>query len=344
LRAAVVALTGRYRDSVTPPLQWRSLNVDDFDQWMVLLHAIETFDREHERTVRSDVDRLAEDWKLDVNSIGAFAADGTLLGYGRNGCRPGATDAITVYLAGGVHPEARGQGLGQKVLEWQLDRAVHNVTELRAIDPAATNLPPVAGWFVEEQVDSRARLFAAAGFTQTRWFLELQRPLTAAIALPPLPDGLVYLQFTDDLSERTRVSHNAAFADHYNPHPYTAEDWVLRGTSDPAFRPAMSYVIVDQLAEGQPVVAYACNHEYVEDWADQGFTDGYTGLLGVVRERRGQGLAKYLLDMTANAFLNAGHTVATLTVDADSATGATDLYFSQGYVSKHRTSFYSLGL
>jgi GNAT superfamily N-acetyltransferase len=311
---------------------------------MRLLVTVETFDREHERTVRSDLERLAEEWKLDVNSIGAFTSDGALLAYGRNGCRPGGTEAITVYLLGGVHPEARGHGIGRQVLEWQLKRAPGNIAAVRAKDLGAADLPTRAAAFVEEQMEDRARLFSAAGFTQTRWFLELRRPLTEAIVLPPLPDGLACRTFSDELSERTRESHNRAFADHFNPHPYSVENWRTHGTEDPAFRPALSHLIVDESADGEPVVAYALNHEYVEDWPDQGFTDGYTGLLGVVRERRGQGLAKYLLDRTANSFLEAGHAVATLSVDADSPTGAVDLYVSQGYSATHRTGLFTRDL
>lgn len=325
-------------------LEWRSLTKGDFDQWMRLLDAIQTYDEEHERTSRSDLEQFAEEWALDTDSIGAFTADGDLLAYGRNRCRPGATDIITVNLFGGVHPSVRKQGLGRDILTWQLSRAHHNAASVRDGDAHAAELPAEAACYVEEQIDSRARLLSASGFTPTRWLLELQRLLADATPVRQLPTGLVCLSFDDDLSERVRVAHNLAFADHWNPHPFSPKDWHLLVTSVESFRPAMSYAIVDQTAHEQPVVAFVLNAEYVDDWPQQDYTESYTDLLGVIRERRGQGLAKYLLDMTANAAIEAGHSLTTLAVDADNPTGAAQMYLAQGYTPHFRTSRYALPL
>jgi GNAT superfamily N-acetyltransferase len=53
---------------------------------------------------------------------------------------------------------------------------------------------------------------------------------------------------------------------------------------------------------------------------------GYVGLLGVRRPWRGRGLAKALLHRTFAEFWRRGLTHVTLGVDAESPTGATQLY------------------
>jgi ribosomal protein S18 acetylase RimI-like enzyme len=101
-------------------------------------------------------------------------------------------------------------------------------------------------------------------------------------------------------------------------------------------------VVVDTDEPGDPVVAYVLNTEYAHDWAAQGFTEGYTELLGVRREWRGRGLATYLLGRTGRVFAAVGHPFATLGVDADNPTGALALYRSLGYEPAHRTTYYSI--
>lgn len=95
---------------------------------------------------------------------------------------------------------------------------------------------------------------------------------------------------------------------------------------------------------GEPVVAYVINTEYTHDWAAQGFTEGYTELLGVRRAWRKRGLATHLLELSAEVFAAAGHPYATLGVDADNPTGASALYRSLGYEPVHRTTYYSIAV
>ncbi|MGH3358943.1 MAG: GNAT family N-acetyltransferase, partial [Nocardioidaceae bacterium] len=248
---------------------------------------------------------------------------------------------VSVQLLGGVDPDWRGRGVGRRVLDWQRTRAAQNVADLRAA--AAADLPARIGSGVEEQVTSHTRLLERAGFTATRWFTELRRPLTGPYEVPPLDvDGLRVEPYIDAHAERLRVAHNEAFLDHWGSNPHDAESWRTNLLEDEAFRPQQSFVIVDRTASGEPVAAYVVNTEYEQDWAAQGFTAGYTEMLGVVRAWRGRGLARQLLARSARVFADAGHPYATLDVDAENPTGAVALYASLGYEAVHRSVYYSV--
>lgn len=328
-------------------LAWRPLRSDDIGPWFELIDRIERHDECTERERPSDLETLTKQSWVDLAADGRVGvdADGVFRAYARNDFRPGARETLAIRLTGGVDPDWRGRGIGRAMLEWQCARAVANVAELRAGDPVAAELPARMGSFVEEQITSQARLLEAAGFTTLRWFTELRRSLgerqnVAALDL----DGLAVRPYDGDIGERVRQAHNDAFRDHWGSNPHSPEAWRTGVEEDEAFRPAMSYVIVDTAGPDQPVVAYAVNCEFEHDWAAQGFTEGYTEALGVRRAWRGRGLAKHLLELSAEAFAKAGHPYATLDVDSQNPTGAVALYESLGYRSVHRAAYYARDL
>lgn len=327
-------------------LTWRGLSAaSDLDAWFALIDRIQRHDRCHERVHRRDLDVLPrQSWvDLEADARVLVDADDVMRAYGHNSFRPAAGDDVSVLLLGGVDPDWRGRGIGRRVLAWQRERATQNVADLRAA--SSTQLPGRIGCGVEEQVTSRARLLESAGFTATRWFTELRRPLAGPYVVPPLPvDGLRVEPYADAHAERLRVAHNEAFRDHWGTNPHDAESWRTNVLENEAFRPRQSFVVVDPATPGEPIVAYVVNTEYEQDWADQSFTDGYTEMLGVRRGWRGRGLARRLLTLTARVFAEAGHRYATLDVDADNPTGAVALYESLGYEPVHRAAYYSVAV
>jgi len=330
----------------TPGLTWRGLAASDLEPWFELVTRVQEHDAEHERTRMADLETLTQQsWvHLGADFLAAVDEDGVFRAVGRNAFRPGATDALAITLVGGVDPSWRGRGLGRSLLAWQLARAVQNIAHLRASVPGAADLPARIGCFVEDHIPGRVRLLAASGFEPTRWFTELRRPLRPGMAGPPplAVPGLRTEGFTDAFTERTRLAHNEAFVDHWGSNPHTAESWCSNLIDDEAFRPAQSFVIVDTYEPGEPVVAYVINNEYTHDWVAQGFTEGYTELLGVRRAWRKRGLASHLLELSAEVFAAAGHPYASLGVDADNPAGASALYRSLGYEPVHHSTYYSI--
>lgn len=328
------------------------MTASDIDGLFALVDKIQRHDEEQERTRRADLELLtrqswvdlAADARVGVDSDGRFRAAG------RNAFRPGAVETLSIHLEGGVDPQWRGRGIGRELLRWQRARALRNIADLRAADPAARELPARYGAFVEDQITSRARLLRAAGFTPSRWFTEFRRPLDARYDVPSLGiDGLRVDRLDDDrldtdLSERVRQAHNDAFLDHWGSNPHDEEAWRTGVVEDEAFRPAQSFAIVDTTDTAEPVVAYVVNCEYEHDWVAQGFSAGYTEAIGVRRAWRGRGLAKHLLALSAGVFAEAGHPYAELDADADNPSGAVALYESLGYQAAHRATYYSVAV
>lgn len=194
-------------------LTWRPITRADLDELFALISRIQDHDRENERLTRADLEAMANrPWlDLSLDSLMAVDSGGIPRAWGRTGFRPGDTSQISVHLMGGVDPGWRSRGLGRKILEWQSERAPHNVAALRA----DRDVPAQIGGFVEDHLLDRRRLFEAAGFEATRWFTEMRCPIKAGGAtVPELPPPLRVEPFGKENSERIRQAHNISFAGH----------------------------------------------------------------------------------------------------------------------------------
>lgn len=320
-------------------LTWRPITRADLDELFVLISRIQDHDRENERLTRADLGAMAnQPWlDLSLDSLMAVDSGGIPRAWGRTGFRPGDTSQISVHLMGGVDPGWRSRGLGRKILEWQSERAPHNVAALRA----DRDVPAQIGGFVEDHLLDRRRLFEAAGFEATRWFTEMRCPIKAGGApVPELSPPLLVEPFGKENSERIRQAHNISFAEHWAFTVFTPQTWGLL-LEDEAFRPELSFAIVDPSVDGRPVVAFVLNAEYEQDWHTAADKEGYTEYLGVVPEWRSHGLASHLLGLSAARFVERGHPFAALGVDTDNATGALALYESLGYESVQGATYFS---
>jgi ribosomal protein S18 acetylase RimI-like enzyme len=117
-------------------------------------------------------------------------------------------------------------------------------------------------------------------------------------------------------------AHSAAFLDHFDFTPVDLETWLgyVTGQTDDRSQ----WLVVEH--DGR-IVGYAqgSNRYAAEDC-------GYVASIGVIREQRGQGLARALLRARMADDVARGRISTILAVDADSPTGATALYESVGMV------------
>src|SRR5262249_7010286 len=123
-----------------------------------------------------------------------------------------------------------------------------------------------------------------AGSSRFGWFCDLPRALAQT---PPVrvPAGLRLVPFQLAHSEATRLAHNEAFADHWGFTPTSVEDWRRWGIGQRAFRPGVSFLLLD----GAEVAGYLLSYEYEAERAATGVREAHVGVLGTRRPWRGGG-------------------------------------------------------
>lgn len=322
-------------------LRWRAITLDDIDLWHALEGELETHDDLTERYDRDDlVEELTGGSHKDParDSLIGVDSGGVARAFGQIEALPG-TSLRRVYLWGGVHPEWRTRGVGRALLAWQLARANEVLGEQRG--PGGESVSDVPWRIVvnhREPLADRNALCEAAGLVAIRWFHDMLRPLgDEAEPVPAVTaeNGFQVVPWTEDLDDAARLAHNESFAGHWGSQPRDEEMWRLRTTGHRSFRRDWSRVVLDRVARGgggRPEIAgYVACHAYPQDWAGQGYTQGWIDLLGVRPAWRGRGLAPALLASAMNAFAESDMQTAGLDVDTGNASGALDLYSRMGF-------------
>ena len=313
-------------------LTWRAMTAADIPAWHRMIVATEAVDEPDEHfTVEDLADELdAPSVDPTVDSRAAVTPAGDILAAGLSTARPMGGPMRRYDFWGAVDPAWRGQGLGRRLLAWQIERAAER---------HAQDAPPVPGWAglgAEEHREDVRRLADRAGLTPLRWFTSLQRPLTSTPPLDAveLSDGLRLAPLGEDRDEDVRLAHNNAWVDHWGFTASPEADWHARVVGLRNLRRDWSHLVVTDADE---IAGYALNVAFEQDWAAQGYREGYTLLLGVRQAWRGRGVAKALLAATDRTFRSAGMDVAGLDVDSENPTGALQLYQGLGYEPVNRT-------
>ncbi|WBB66189.1 mycothiol synthase [Micromonospora sp. WMMD812] len=156
----------------------------------------------------------------------ARADDGTLTGYAHLDTTDPA-GGIGVELV--VHPAYRRRGTGRALA--------------RGVLASATG--PLRAWAHGDH-PSAAALAVDLGFTRARVLWQLRRSLTAPLAEPALPDGVVLRAFEPGADDVAWLALNArAFADHPEQGRWTADDLRVR-LAEPWFDPAGFLLAVEE--------------------------------------------------------------------------------------------------
>ncbi|MGJ7441559.1 GNAT family N-acetyltransferase [Aquipuribacter sp. MA13-6] len=320
-------------------LRFRPPTAADAGGLHALMLACYEADDAQERETLEDVQELFATpwWDPATDGLVALDDEDRVRGYAQTVHRPGQLRTRQVLLLGGVHPDVRRRGVGRSLLAWQVLRGRQVLADV----DAGLDVPRLLRTYVEDHVEDRPRLLRSAGFEPRRFSATMDRPVAPPLPDGPLPDDvrLVGLGTAgDELHERTRRAHNDAFAGHWGSEPIEPDDWRRAAVEGPGARPDLSFAVLD--GEDR-VVGYLISGTYPQDWGPQGFSEGWTNLLGVTPARRGQGLARALLVRAMGAYAAAGLQRAGLSVDVDNPR-ALELYTGLGYAERGRETSWVL--
>ncbi len=216
-----------------------------------------------------------------------------------------------------VLPDRANTGIGERLLRW---------AEAEAQRRAA---PGIRASVVDRDV-SAADLLRSHGFVQVRSMFTMWRSVTADHDDGPLAEGVTIRRYSDADERILYELHQAAFAEHWGFHPLSFEQWneLLHGDG---WDPSLVFLAdADCTAAG-----------YLVGFLEE--TTGLVGMLGVLKEHRGRGIAKALLRRSFVEFARRGRKDVRLGVDSQNATGAVRLYEGVGMTVHRRYDVFDLG-
>lgn len=268
--------------------------------------------------------------------IADYTLDDVVDDLSRGGWRGWGLDGTDGRLRGMCTLERRqGQAaMSADVLAWPGEAADVGARALDFVRRRAAELDQKAPLHVHTYaVAERDRSWlAAAGGRIVRHYWRMTVTFGSAPADPVLAPYVAVERPGDDL-ERLRELHHVidtAFLDHYGFAETEFEEWFERHSSAPGADRALWWLL---RVDGTPAAALVGR-----DWPDTGWVQG----LGTLREFRGRGLARLLLQTAFAEFGRRGQLTVSLGVDADNPTGAVALYESVGMRIQHETLRYEL--
>jgi GNAT superfamily N-acetyltransferase len=263
-----------------------------------------------------------------------------------------------IHAWGSVHDRSVGRMLFVHVVQRDLPGDVADSCSDLLIEWAEAQARAVgrARGLASQQIDTgafagderQARWLTGSGFEKVRTWWQMSRPVTPdEQGLVATPDhwtnrGVVFrlvrrsgdgMPDEDDLHGVHEVLEGA-FVDHFNSSEETFEEFIHRLREDPGHRWDHWWLAeLDGEAGPRPVGALIGT---VSESAT-GPDGSYVSYLGVLEAARGRGVATGLLRTVLADAAGRGRNRVGLEVDADSPTGATELYTSMGWVTKYVT-------
>ena len=236
---------------------------------------------------------------------------------------------VLYEMAGAVHPDYRGQGLGTRLINWAEERA--NQTVDRAPQGTAVFLH---NSLFDSNAPGRA-LFAGQGYEDARQFVYLQIFMAERPPQPDFPPGIDVRPLQSRDWSKLGPAMSEAFKDHWavvddaGEEPEAEPDRPNPREKDPgAFNsdyfnsPTLCFVAWD----GDEVVGAAlCNKTTVEFPGS-----GYLGSLSIRPRWRRMGVGRGLTLHALRAFYDQGITHVLTDTDGDSLTGAYRVYLNAG--------------
>jgi mycothiol synthase len=270
------------------------------------------------------LDDLVLHWQLPGTDLArdcwlVVAPDGRVVGYARLWFF--ARIRFYSYLL--VHPDFRERGIGERLLAQIEERARALLVETgaagRMVMLHEANEPDV--W--------TARLLERSGFHAIRSHLRMEIAMDEPPAEPAIPSGLTLRAMVLGQDDRAVwAANNEGFADHWNFKPIPYETWAHWTVESPHFDPTLCFLMMD----GDEIAGMAqCALSGAIGWVND---------LSVRKPWRRRGVALTLLRNAFAEFYRRDLRTVGLGVDAESTTGAPQLYARAGMRPTRRRLIY----
>ena len=259
-------------------------------------------------TLRDEVDDLFDSPDLDPDEdFRIVEIDGELIGYGTVEHAPAGQRLERATVMGAVHPDHRRQGHGNRILDWQNQRAQER------LDATDHRLDAFVNSYAYDFETGTLDLLERHGFARVRYAHELVRALDDVPAPVPI-DGVTIRTWTERDHEAARLVNNAAFADHWGSTPRSVDSWrhMIEAGGQ---RLDLSFVAADD--DSGELVGICLNGHYPDDVEVTGRVDGWVNSLATLADHRGRGIASALVIASLHAFVVTGFDHAMLGVDTD---------------------------
>lgn len=246
--------------------------------------------------------------------------DGEPIGYSRVWWEKQEDGQHTYHSFAFLDPAWRRRGIGQAILNWDLER-------LRTIASSHDAGIKVFRSGLDSGEAGTKALIEANGFKQITFGAEMSRSLLEDLPDAPLPEGLEIRPVEPEHLRAIWEADAEAFLDHWGARRPTEADW--EGFLDRPFTDPSLWKIA---WEGNRVVGQVRSFINTDENTEYKRLRGYTENISTIKEWRGKGVARALICQSLRVLRDRGMTEAALGVHAENPTGAFHLYSSLGYV------------
>lgn len=316
---------------------YRSLTRADLPALHTLLLSAARADLDEHVETLDELETQFEDVWSDpaTDAVVADDADGRLCLYARLFVNPEPNPERTSFGTYAVHPDQRGSGHEDALLDWLEARAsAHRPPDYAGVPDVRLRVSR------RELQTTEIERLTQRGYRHIRDYLRMRRGLDEPLPQAVYPSGVEARAFSAGDDEALWSAHNEAFADHWGYQLESLVDFRQYVIASAEFRPELTRLV---WADDQ-VVAYSINQVAAADNDRAGRAEGTIRLLGTRRAWRGKGLGRAMLCDSLKRFKDAGLTHAALTVDAQNLTGALGLYQRVGFSIAVRTLAFDLVL
>ncbi len=259
----------------------------------------------------ASVEEIIDDWydlNLAEEAVVVAAPDGTISGYADVLNR----SFVTVSVYGYVHPDYRELGIGSFLVDWG-ERWTRD-----HMPRAPENARVVVQHYINAANEGARRLLESSGYTPVRGVYVMETDLDEAPPPPHWPPGISVRTFVPGQDERAVYQAvEDAFRDTWGRPRGTFERFVGM-TQKESFDPSLWFLATD----GDEIAGLTlCKTLAGEGWVD---------VVGVRRPWRKRGLGLALLRHALGEYYHRGVHRVSLSVDAESITGAPRLYGRAG--------------